>query len=250
MTKDQAKFILQVYRKGRGVSQQPDLEKALELLENDSDLQDWFQREQAFDEAFASKLAEIEAPSDLANNILSQVIAREDNVVEFPWWKQFSVLGAVASMILVMGLVFIPARSGVDQERTTIASLRDFANQSLKGPSRFASRSDNWAQLVSYLGERSIPAPKNLPGRIEEMPARGCMTLQFQNKPVGVICFGKNSKSHIFVVNIEDFPKLPTRDKPVLQQNPYASTAYWTEEGRHYLLVTHDPKELNQFVSF
>lgn len=250
MTKDQAKYILQAFRQGEDATVHPDLEEALELLGQDAGLQNWFRQEQAFDEAFSSKLAQIEPPHGLADAILSQIIVRESNVVEFPWWKQFSVWGAVASMVLVLGLALIPGRFWVEPGPVTIPVLREFANQTLKGPSRFASKSSDWAELVSYLGEQDMPTPVNLPGRMKEMPAKGCMTLEYQDKPVGVICFGNNGKSHLFVVNTGDFPELPNRDKPVLEQSAYATTAYWTEEDRHYLLVTHDPEELNQFVSF
>ncbi len=250
MTTDRAKFILQAFRQGEGATAHPDLEEALELLRKDTGLQSWFQTEQAFDDAFSAKLARIEPPPGLADTIFSQVIVRENKVVEFPWWKQFSVWGAVASMALVLGLALIPGRFWVETGPVTIPVFQEFANQALKGPSRFASKSSDWAELVSYLGEQDTPAPINLPGRMDEMPAKGCMTLEYLGKPVGVICFGKNSKSHIFVVNTGDFPELPHRDNPVLEQNAYASTAYWTEEDRHYLLVTHDPEELSQFVSF
>ncbi|MBC9866551.1 MAG: hypothetical protein F7O42_01490 [Opitutae bacterium] len=250
MTKDQAKFILQAFRQGEGASAHPDLEEAFDLLRKDAGLQKWFRMEQAFDEAFSAKLARIEPPHGLADTIFSQVIVRENKVVEFPWWKQFSVWGAVASMALVLGLVLIPGRIWVEPGPVTIPVLQEFANQALKGPSRFAAKSSDWTELVSYLGERNIPAPINLPDRMDQMPAKGCMTLEYQGKPVGVICFGKNSESHIFVVDTGDFPELPHREKPVLEQTAYATTAYWTEEDRHYLLVTHDPEELGKFVSF
>ena len=250
MTKEQAQFVLQAYRQGEGASAHPDLEEALELLSKDSGMQNWFRQEQAFDDAFASKLAQIQPPPGLANSILSQFITKDDNVVEFPKWKQFSLWGAVASIILVLGLAILPSRFWVEPGPVTIPVFQEFANQTLKGPSRFAAKSSDWAELISYLGERDIPAPTNLPGRLDQLPAKGCMTLEYLNKPVGVICFGKDSKSHIFVVYTRDFPDLPQREKPVLEQNSYATTAYWTMESQHYLLVTHDPVELNQFVSF
>jgi len=252
MTLEEAKFILQAYRPDQDTSDIPELEDALKLLDENGDLQSWHEEDKAFDEAFASKLSDIEVPSELGNQILNQVIDKPGNVVEFPWWKQFSVWGAAASILLVLSLVLLPwgETNSFQESAMTVESFQSYATQALKNSNGFNARSKEWATLVSYLNQQNTPAPANLPGKLDEMPPVGCMTLKFNGKPVGVICFGKNSKSHLFVINSQDFPLMPVENQPVLNENPYSTSAYWTKNDRHYLLLSNDPQELSQFVSF
>ena len=251
MTLEQAKFILQAYRPGQDISELPEMQEALQLMETHPEVQQWFEEEQAFDAAFSAKLSSIEIPDNLKAETLGQVVQASDNVVEFPWWKQISVLGAVASMLLVLGLVLLPTRqSPIQDTALTIESFQAFANQTLKSSQRFNSHDENWGELVKYLNKHETPAPANLPDTINNLPTVGCMALKFQNKPVGMICFGSDSKSHLFVVNSSDFPDMPKVRKPVLNENPYTASAYWSGMDRHYLLVANDAQELVKYVSF
>ncbi|MDA0348253.1 MAG: hypothetical protein O3C43_14985 [Verrucomicrobia bacterium] len=251
MTIDEAKFILQAYRVGQDISDSPDMEAALMILEENQEIQRWYDEDQKFDNAFALKLESLEIPEDLNQKICSQVITKENNVIEFPWWKQLSVLGAVVSFVLVISLILIPTKGDPFVETVmTMETFQDFANQSLKSSSGFNVRATDLSALVHYLNEHGTPAPDSLPGKMDQMPPVGCMTLEFDQKPVGMICFGKNSKSHLFVINSEDFPLMPTKKTPIIEKNSFATSVYWSGNDRHYLLLSRDPKELKEFVSF
>ena len=104
--------------------------------------------------------------------------------------------------------------------------------------------------LVQYLNEENTPAPAALPSKMEQMSTVGCMTLKLNEKPVGMICFGKNSKSHLFVIRSQDFPLMPIKENPVFEENPFSTMAYWSKNDTHYLVVSQDPQDLRQFVSF
>lgn len=251
MTTDHAKFILQAYREGQDISDSPEMEEAFNMMNGDTELQAWYHNEFIFDQAFSAKLEGLEIPADLDRKIIAQVASKPNAVIEIPWWKQFSVLGAAASSILILGLVLLPNRSASYPElATSVEHFQDFAAKSLKSNSGFSARSSEWKTLVSYLNENNTPAPTSLPDRMDKMPSVGCMTLQYHEKPVGVICFGKNSKSHLFVINSKDFPEMPIKKSPLVEENAYASSIYWSGEDRHYLLVSNDAEELKQFVSF
>ena len=251
MTIDEAKFILQAYRAGQDISDSPEMEAALKLLEESHELKRWHEEDQEFDNAFALKLESLPSPDDLDQKIYKQVITKENNVIEFPWWKQLSVLGAVASFVLVIGLVLIPTGSNQFVETVmTMETFQDFANHSLKTNSGFNARANDLSTLAQYLSEHGTPAPGSLPGKLDQMPPVGCMTLKFDQKPVGMICFGKNSKSHLFVINSGDFPMMPTKEIPIIDENSFATSVYWSGNDRHYLLLSRDSKELKEFVSF
>ena len=125
MTTDQAKFILQGLPPGPGRCQCSQAAKmTLKLMEESEELQKWFKEEQAFDDAFADKLSDMHIPQDLTGQILSQVIEKSNKVVEFPWWKQFSVWGAAASILLVLGLVLLPSHKPLQESPISIANFQ------------------------------------------------------------------------------------------------------------------------------
>ena len=132
----------------------------------------------------------------------------------------------------------------------SIENFQQFANQALKNVDGFSASSDDWGMLVQYLNEENTPAPAALPGKMEQMPTVGCMTFKLNEKPVGMICFGKNSKSHLFVIRSQDFPLMPIKENPVFEENLFSTMAYWSRNDTHYLVVSQDPQDLRQFVSF
>lgn len=234
------------------VSDIPGMEDAVKLLAESDELKNWYEEEKAFDDAFTATLSNIDIPDDLESLITNQVIEKTDKVVEFPWWKQFSVWGAAASILLVLGLVLAPIGQSptTSDSAMTVETFQSFATHALKNAKGFNAKSREWSTLVSYLHSNNTPAPSQLPGKMADMPTAGCMTLKYKEKPVGVVCFGKNSKSHLFVIDSQDFPEMPIKETPFLDENPFSTTAYWTNNDRHYLLLSEDPKELSQFVSF
>lgn len=252
MTTDHAKFILQAFREGQDISGSPEMKEAVGLMNDDAELQTWYHNEFIFDQAFAAKLDGLKIPADLDRKIIAQVKVKPNAGFEFPWWKQFSVLGAAASFLLILGIVLLPNHtpSSYPKLATSVEHFQDFAARSLKTNSGFNARSPEWKTLVSYLNDNKTPAPTSLPDKMNVMPSVGCMTLQYHKKPVGVICFGKNGKSHLFVINFKDFPEMPIKESPVVEENAYTTSIYWSGEDRHYLLVSNDAKELKQFVSF
>ncbi|MCB1121377.1 MAG: hypothetical protein KJT03_07505 [Verrucomicrobiae bacterium] len=252
MNLDQAKFILQAYRPDQAVTDSPELEEALKLLEQSEELQQWFAEDQAFDEAFREKLSGIEVPAELTDLVLTQVVEKPGQIIEIPWWKQFSVWGAAASVLLALTLILLPSKGPQAEDNTTLAihHFAQLADQALKSSGGFNSRSQDWGQLIQYLAEHGTPAPGKLPGTVEGAPAKGCMTLRFKDKPIGVICFGKDSTAHLFVVRCKDFPELPAQKKPVYEEKPDAATLFWSESDKHYLMLSHNPEELRHYVSF
>lgn len=252
MNLDQAKFILQAYRPGQALTDSPELEEALKLLRENEGLQAWFQEEQAFDEAFGAKLSGMEVPVGLPDRIFSQVVEKPGQIIELPWWKQFSVWGAAASVLLVLTLVLLPNKPPAYMDSTALAihHFTQLADQALKSSGGFNARSQDWGQLVKYLADHDTPAPDKLPYKVEGVPAKGCMTLKFKDKPVGVICFGKDSTTHLFVVRCKDFPELPPQVKPVYEEKPNSATLFWSESDKHYLMLSHNPEELRHYVSF
>jgi hypothetical protein len=70
MTPEEAKLILSTCRADKIDTDNPDVRQALELVAASPDLAAWWETEQAFDRAFARKLAGIKAPQALQEAIL------------------------------------------------------------------------------------------------------------------------------------------------------------------------------------
>jgi hypothetical protein len=83
-----------------------------------------------------------------------------------------------------------------------------------------------------------------LPRRLENISYTGCAVLQWQGKPVSMVCFnsGKTRKTKepdlfLFVINQGDAPRAPRTAKPLFSQLGGFSTASWTDGEKTYVLA-------------
>jgi hypothetical protein len=70
MTLDEAKFILTTFRVGEFDPGESGVGEAVELAEKNPELAAWWEKEQAFDRAFARKLASLAPPPELIQTIM------------------------------------------------------------------------------------------------------------------------------------------------------------------------------------
>jgi len=252
MTREQAKEILACYRDDSDFPESESLTEALKLLEEDTQLQEWFEAEQKFDDALTDALNDIEVPNNLRRDILSQYSSKKDNTIQLNWWQIFNPIGAAAALFLMAGLLVMPWKQSYHSEAPpSLESLEDFAVYSLKQATGFDYSNSDGIQLVQHMQSVGMPAPTQMPGALGQLPTSGCMALEYEDRTVGLVCFEESSKSHLFVMNKEDFPELEDQEKPLIRGNSFASTAFWTRDGKHYLLFINDsPEKLAELVSY
>jgi len=252
MTRDQAKEILACYRDHTDFPYSEELETAMAMLESDPELQAWFQQEQDFDASFSEALQDIDVPANLRRDILNQYTQPEDKNIQISWWQIFNPVGMAAALFLMAGILMIPWHGKYSANQpASLETLQDFAIHSLKQSAGFDFANHDQLQLIQHLEQAGVPAPSQIPGKLQQLPTSGCMALEYDDRMVGLVCFEEATKSNLFVMNKEDFPELDDQPVPVIRGNAYASSAFWTRDGKHYLLFINDsPDKIAELITY
>src|SRR5215468_10613770 len=120
MNRDEAKYILRVYRSSGEDASDPQFQEALELSRQDPELARWFAEEQALDAQIAGKLRSFPVSPEIKNQLL---VARKI-IRPVPWWKKPAKLTAIAAVVALaaLGTMWV-----INRERSRSAES-DFAD--------------------------------------------------------------------------------------------------------------------------
>jgi len=243
MTRKEAKDILQLCRPDRIEDlNDPLILKAMEFMEQDSELSAWFEESQLFDAEIHSELKKIEVPSDLKSSILSGLKAQsaqpevtpeaafiksESDSKDSPsrsfWYRP--LIGIAACLVFAGAFwTLLPRNPGSttannDPTPSTVASsaslvpgnvdvpdLIQFLSQQINSARnlQFDKRSNQVNELQSYLALAGVPNPEAVPQRLVPLPTIGCVTFDYNGAKLSMICFRDGQVYHLITANIDD----------------------------------------------
>lgn len=104
MDKEEARFILRCFRPDGADAGNPDFAEALAWAAKDRELGEWLAHERSSDANFANALNEVAIPGALREEILAGLAAERGDISARPDDFDFSVIGAVASILPPEGL--------------------------------------------------------------------------------------------------------------------------------------------------
>ena len=235
MTNDEAKFILQAYRPNGADAGDATFQAALAQAKQDAALGRWWESQQKFDREVARKLRAVEPPAELLSAILTGAVDSQAGVRS--WWRQPKWLAMAASVLLV----FSVGLSSLWSPRARAADdLPVFAVDYVVGGFFLSEHNSDVAALRAWLTKQHAPLPTELPAGFAQLRGLGCKTLDYRGKEVSLICFGTGKEYHLFVARREDFPLLPANTVPQYLVRKGHSSAAWSDEKNHYVVVTDD----------
>ena len=285
MDREEAKNILQLCCPGVEADRNdPLIAKALEVLKQDPELQIWFEDQQAFDSEFSAQIKSIEPPEGLKAAILAGMRAHqieaesaapltEKSTTDFQaeqtnnrselanehsnsaWWRNPWV--GIAALFVFM-LVIIQAPSGnedpqIAQKDPAISGLPPvlpFISKHIDEMSIFSfdKKSKEAHELQSYLASTGAPSPKNLVSVLADMPAAGCVTLEFNGREMSMICFKEGEIYHLITANAADFPDACPKN-PAIYEHKDKAFKMWVEEGQLKIFTVHGTKkDIPEFI--
>jgi hypothetical protein len=108
------------------------------------------------------------------------------------------------------------------------------------------------AQIRAYLAQHQAHADYMLPKNLDETSSVGCGVLNWQGKPVTMVCFrtgkplapGAKSDLFLFVIDQQDVADPPRTNTPAFATVSTLVTASWSEGGKVYVLAAPDETEL------
>ncbi len=278
MDREEAKNILQLCRPGNESDlNDPLIAEAFELLEQDSELQVWFEDQQAFDTQICEQLEHIEPPADLKASILAgmrahQMQAGPEDVIEFEatppeqpepahterastvaahthkaWWRNPWM--GIAALFVFMVVIFNVQngdQTQLAQNDPALASLPavlPFLSDQIDGMNVFSfdKKDTNAHQLQSYLASTGAPSPKNMCEKLASIPTLGCVTFEFNNSKLSMICFQEGEVFHLITADAADFPDACPKS-PQFYEIKDKAFKVWVEGEQLNILTIHGTK--------
>ncbi len=218
-----AKEILSAYRSNGADARDETFREALEQCRHDPAMREWLEKEQRFDAEVSAALAAAPAPREGKERLLRfspPDIARpqvEKTAKPRSVWTRWT-WGIAA--LLVVGLMLWQAfpRGGAPLEPATftIAGL-------VKEAMPLSYRSNDPADIKTWLAARGAPLPDSLPPGLAEASALGCRVLKVAGGgEISLLCLSRNGEVvHFFVFN---------REAGALVEYAPLNT-WWEEEG-------------------
>lgn len=238
MNLEQAKEILALYRPGTADAEDVFFSEALQLCEQDPELNRWFDEHCAQYLALRAKFKQVQVPAGLKQQILS-----ERKFQSTPVWRRPAVLlGVVAAAAVVVGLATLRQRPRED------VGFSGYVNR-MAGIARrgygMGLLTKDPAQIRAYLVTNQAPSDYTLPRPLEQSTLAGCAVEDWQGAKVSMICFnsgrpmppGETTDLWFFVINRDSVKGAPDSSVPTVKALSGATAASWTVGTRTYVLV-------------
>ena len=235
----QAKEILLLYRPGVPEPDDPELAAALELAKNDPELRRWLELHQTTQQVLRAKFRELPVPEGLKEQILSERKA----YVSMPLRRKAALaMLSVFSALLLIGILFAFLRPREDK------SFANFRNRMVRTVARQYPKMDletsDVTQIRSYLSQHQALGNYELPAALQQTVPTGCAILQWQGKPVSMVCFksapnlpANAADLFLFIIKRTDVPNAPAAPEPQFAQSNSLATASWSDKDKTYVLA-------------
>ena len=258
MTESEAKTILCSVHNPE-TSADPLVVAALELVQSQPDLQQWYADLRAFDQAIAQGMQSQSVPDGLLDQILRAAEAPEETpVIEFPrrrsrFFRLSLYTAAVAAcLLLFVGIGFKdtilnnqllgyhPGLSEMDQLPSFRNAMAVFVDDTIIDLDYL---SDNRNQIQQWLRSSDAPTPQVIPARFDELPTLGCKTFKWRNHEVSLVCFHfeNNRILHMFVMDLDGLPPEALESLNGMQRVRNRETGGWIQDNHVIMLVGSHP---------
>ncbi len=250
MTSQEARAILSLYQPGRADANDPEYLEALARMRQDPELQAWFEDHCAVQAALRARFRQIGVPEGLREQILSE---RRSWLFHKRLRRSAAlvvVAAAIAVLVSVAALWFgstTPPSEELNfdlyRNRMVSAVLREY---------RMTLETNSPTAIRAYLARNQSPADYVLPKGLANVANTGCGLLNWQSKPVSMICFltgrplrpGEKADLFLFVVDRDAVPDAPSGSATQITEVNSLMTATWTEGRKVYVLATEGDAEL------
>jgi hypothetical protein len=238
VNKQEAKRILLAFRPDDPAD--PQITEALQEVERDPDLRQWYERQRAFHRTVSETFRQVTVPAGLKERILAR-----RKIVAPPFWRRRPVLiAAAAAIVLLLALAGLWWRPGPDR---TFDTFRSRVVRSALREYRMDIVTNDAAQIRRYLAAQNAPADYRLNARLAKLPTVGAGLLSWLGRPVSMVCLdsGDAGMLFLFVVDRSAVQPAPPGTPEFLRVNKLM-TASWTQGERTYVLAGHGAKETLQ----
>jgi hypothetical protein len=232
----EARFILEACRAVDLDASDPKIAGALQAMESDPELAQWFAATQACDRAVIARLKGVPVPADLAERIRAgkSVAAIETSRrPRRPWLA----LAALVAILAALAALVIP-RSGPADLATFRNDMADFMDR--RWDRTFDLADPEFAKIKTWLESRTDSIQIDVPLALAASRTIGCKTLRWHGNAATLICFMPKSAGtvvHILIVDRRALTDAPG-EEPQLAKLANWNSAIWSRGDKVYLALT------------
>ena len=130
----------------------------------------------------------------------------------------------------------------------SIPDIIEFLGQQIANfnGSQFEKRGARINELQNYLASSGVPSPTEIPNPLKTTPTIGCVSFQYNNTQMSMICFKNGQIYHLITIDKADLEKnLPNGIHPEAEFFEYQRQAFkiWSQGEHIYILSTEGTKE-------
>lgn len=266
MNKSEAKLILQAFHADRHEKDDPLFKEALAVAQSDPELTAWLEENRTFDTAFSQKLASIQPPPGMKEEILAGMKATvlnakwtpfpeyhytaaskqrpSESINEGKLWKN-PINWSIAAVLLVMA-----ALAGSFSKPTNLEAKGELPNFFAAMAEHcdnekiaFDFRTTDLEAIQTFLSVENKPTPTHLSKPLNSLSGVGCQGFNWEGSPVGLISLKNKKVFHLFVSELKNFPNAKPMHEPSLYQKGDYALAGWTRASKVYVLVVKGSSE-------
>ena len=240
----EVKFILEACRAGDLDPDDPKIAEAIQAMDADPALGDWWAANQEFDRAVVRKLMAVPVPEGLAERIHAgrQATAASRKLNRRQWLALAAsvvALGALGSVWLLR-----PRQGDLADFRVDMA---DFIDRGWDHT--FDFEESDVASIQAWLKEKGIQRQVEVPANLVSSRTLGCKTFRWKANRVTLICFSPRSTRtlvHFLIIDSGAIRSLPG-EQPQFAQLASWNSAAWSIGAKTYLaMTTADVTQLQQ----
>lgn len=240
MTRERAKELLELYRANDADRSDPFFSEALQMLEVDPVLADWFENEREFDGTVSRAVADVPIPADLKSRLLlHQVTPTRPR-----WWHhalrpaEFGLAAAIA-FLLAIGIAWLYVRPPVPSPFRA-----EVLQQTWLGRRHVDLETSNLPEIRRFIAAHDLRGDFKLPPELAAMRPHGCSLLSVKGRRVPYVCFIEGSKHlHLVVMDRTLFPDPVEMGTPDFETWQNWNTATWTQGKLTFVLTGLKPNE-------
>ncbi len=241
VNRDEAKYILRVYRTSGEDASDPQFGEALQCVSQDPELARWFAEEQALDAQIAGKLRGFPVSPQIKN----QLLAARKIIRPVSWWRKPARFAAVATAAAVLILAAVTTLWLVKREGPEAqVDFADFRRVMAKAALDMSRHVDvmglSTEELQRWIVERGGIGDFVLPSGMSGFSVIGCKVLDWRGHKVTLLCFKPGGGRHfdVFVIHENDLPKGVVNATPEFASVDGLTTVAWRHNGKIYLLAS------------
>ena len=173
-----AQEILIACRPGSADLHTVEAKAALEQVERDPALQEWWIRQKAFQQRTRESFRQLPIPAALREQILARA-----KIIEVPWWRKTGFLSAAAAVVILAVAVAVfrnpapPHPLPIFRSRMVGNVLRQYSMD---------IETNDMRVIRSFLQQERAPSDYALPPGLARRPAMGAGVLSWQDRRVSM----------------------------------------------------------------